>query len=150
LKDQLAAQLGHALQQLIGARDHDFALLGAALGDGRLLGQPLALGLHGVGFGRRVGPGFHLEGRQQLLGVGEVAAREGGGGHGRIAHIGGLLAQRVDLGGQQIGLLGACGNTVELARPQVYELAERTLRRRHRLGGCGDADQEQREPCEAD
>ena len=49
----LAAQLGQALDELVGAGDHHLALLDAALADRGLLGQPLALGLHRVGLGRR-------------------------------------------------------------------------------------------------
>ena len=53
LQHDLAAQLGQALEQLVGAGDHDLALLDPAFADRRLLGQPLAFGLHGIRFGRR-------------------------------------------------------------------------------------------------
>jgi hypothetical protein len=140
-----ATQLGHALQQLVGAGDDDLALLGAAFADRGLLGQPFALGLHRRGLGRLVGAGLHLEGRQQLLGVGKVVARQSGGGRGRGTHVGRLLAQSVDLGRQDIGLVGPVGDTVELARPQVDQLGKRPLRRRHGLGERCPADQQKRQ-----
>ena len=133
LQHDFTAPLGQALEKLVGTGDHHLALLDPPFADGGLLGQPLALGLHGVRFGRGLGPRLDLERRQQLLGVGEVVAREGGGGHRRGTHVGGLFAQRIDLGRQQAGLVGAPGDPVELARPQVDELGKRPLRRRRRL-----------------
>ena len=105
--------------QLVGAGDDHLALLDLALADRRLVGQPGAIGLHRVGFRRRVGARLDLERRQKLLGVGEVVAGDGGGGARGGAHVGCLLAQRVDLGRQQVGLLGPGGDAVELARPQT-------------------------------
>ena len=149
LQHELATHLGQALQQLIGAGDHHLALLDPALGDRGLLGQPFAIGLHGIALGRRVGAGLQFERRQELLGVGEVVAREGGGGHCGRAHVGCLLAQTIDLDRQQVGLRGAGGNAVELTAPELDELAEGALRLRHGLGGSRDACEQQHEQCEA-
>ena len=149
LQDQLAAQTGHAFQQLVGAGDHDLALLEAALRDRGLLGQAFAFGLHGIGLGGRIGPGLQFQRRQQLLGVRQIVARQGGGGERRGPHVGCLLAQPVDLDRQQVRLLGAGRDTVELSTPQLDELAKRTLRLRHGLRRGRDACEQQHEPCEA-
>ena len=133
VEHDLAAQLGQALGQLIGARDDHFALLELALADRRQLGQPGAVGLHRVGLHHRLAARLQLERRQKLLGVGQVVAGDGGGGAGRRAHVGHLLAQGVDLDRQQAGLFGPRGDAVELTRPDVDQLGERPLRRRHGL-----------------
>ena len=148
LQHQFAAQPGHAFQKLVGTGDHDLALLVAALRDRGLLGQPFALGLHRIGLGGRVGAGLQFEWRQELLGVGQVAAGQRGRGERRRPHVGCLLAQPIDLDRQQVGLLRARGDAVELPPPQFDELAERSLRH-DGLGRGRDTGEQQHEPCEA-
>ena len=60
VEHDLAAQLGQALRQLVGARDDHFALLELALADRRQLGQPGAIGLHRVGFRHRLAARLQL------------------------------------------------------------------------------------------
>ena len=93
VEHDLAAQLGQALSQLVGAGDDHLALLDLALADRRQVGQPGAIGLHHVGFRHRVGARLDLERRQKVLGVGQVVAGDRGGGRRRGADVGDLLAQ---------------------------------------------------------
>ena len=89
----LAAQLGQAFDELVGAGDHHFALLDAAFADRGLLGQPVAVGLHRVRFGHGVAGRLGFERRQKLARVGEVAAGKVGRRRGGRAHVARLLAQ---------------------------------------------------------
>ena len=145
LQHHFAAQFRQPVEQLVGAGDHDLTLLQPSLTDRCLLGQALAFGLHGIRLGGGIGPRLGLERGQKLLGVGKVVAGERGGSGGGGAHIGGLFAQRVDLGRQEACLLCAGGDPVELTRPQVDELGEWPLRRRGRLGERGSAHQQEHE-----
>jgi hypothetical protein len=76
-------------------------------------------------------PGLTLERRQQALVSARSLRASCAAAWRRGAHVGRLLAQRIDLGRQDAGLVGRAVDAVELAGPQVDQLRERALRRRH-------------------
>ena len=94
---RLAAQLGHALEQLVGAGDDHLALLDAAFADRRLLGQPFTLGLDRLGLGRLVGAGLDLSGASRRLVSARSLRASCAAARAAARTSAGLLAQRIDL-----------------------------------------------------